>query len=126
MTLFFVLSQNSLEVYGGQYHFEKLVFSLDSDTKVLQLHDKFAAIWQQLYDNYIVKTSQIQLILKSKASFTDTRIISIWCRSHCMFDASVIFEVMTQEQFEDQNQSAKTQIIYSQAPKIGVKVLHVT
>jgi hypothetical protein len=123
MTLFFVLSQNSLEVYSEQYHFEYLVFSLDSDTKVLQLHDKFANNWQQLYDKYIVKSSQIKLILKPKASFTDTRIVSIWCRSHCMFQPNMNFEVLTQEQFESKSEDMESAIIYSQAPKIGSKSL---
>ncbi len=123
MTLFFVLSQNSLEIYTEQLEFESLIFSLDSDTKVLQLHDKFANIWLQLYDKYIVKYSQIKLILKLKASFTDTRIVSIWCRSHSMFVPNVSFEVLTQHQLEMQNQTTylETQIIYSQAPKIGSK-----
>ena len=119
MTLFFVLSQNSLEIYFEQCNFENLVFSLDSDAKVLQLHDKFANIWQQLYDEYIVKSSQIKLILKAKASFTDTRIISIWCRSHCMFEANVSFEVLSLLQFQAKSQDLQSEIIYSQAPKIG-------
>jgi hypothetical protein len=120
MTLFFVLSQNSLEVYYQEYHFENLVFSLDSDKEVLQLHDKFTNIWQQLYDKYISKSSQIKLILKPKASFTDTRIVSIWCRSHTMFNTSVKFGVVN-EQIESQIENFKNQIIYSQAPKIGRK-----
>jgi hypothetical protein len=121
MTLFFVLSQNFLEIYFEQYHFENLIFSIDSDTKVLQLHDKFADIWQQLYDKYIVKSSQIKLILKTKASFTDTRIISIWCRSHCMFKPNISFEVLTQDQFESKSADMEGAIIYSQVPKIGLK-----
>jgi hypothetical protein len=121
MILFFVLSQNALEVYSQQYEFEKLVFSLDSDTKVLQLHDKFESIWQQLYDEYIVNSSQIKLILKAKASFTDTRIVSIWCRSHVLFCANNSFEVLTQQQLEGLNHQTENQIIYSQEPKIGCK-----
>jgi hypothetical protein len=121
MTLFFVLSQNSLEVYDHKYFFENLIFSLDSDTKVLQLHDKFTNIWQQLYDKYINNSSQIILILKPKASFTDTRIISIWCRSHCMFEQNVTFEVLTQDQLENKSLNSQSEIIYSQVPKIGAK-----
>lgn len=121
MTLYFILSQNSLEVYFNNYYFENLVFSLDSDVNVLQLHDKFVNIWQQLYDKYISKSSQIKLVLKTKASFTDTRIISIWCRSHCMFQPDVDFEVLTQEQFVNKNKNLESEIIYSQAPKIGWK-----
>jgi hypothetical protein len=121
MALFFVLSQNSLEIYTEQYEFEKLVFSLDSDTKVLQLHNKFESIWQQLYDEYIIKSSQLKLILKPKASFTDTRIISIWCRSHALFAKDVSFEVVTLQQYEDLDKNQKSEIIYSQAPKIGWK-----
>ena len=122
MTLFFVLSQNSLEVYEEQFDFENLIFSLYSDTRILQLHDKFANIWQQLYDKYIVKSSQIKLILKPRASFTDTRIVSIWCRSHCMFEPSFSFEVLTHEQFETKSQYEINEIVYSQAPKIGMKL----
>ena len=121
ITLFFVLSQNSLEVYCDKYHFEDLVFSFDSDTKVLQLHDKFADIWQQLYDKYISKSSQIKLILKPKASFTDTRIISMWCRSHCLFNPGVTFQIITNQQLENDSKNNDTEIVYSQAPKIGSK-----
>jgi hypothetical protein len=121
MTLFFALSQNSLEIYTDSYHFENLLFSLDSDTSVLQLHNKFAGIWQQLYNKYILTSSQIILILKTRASFTDTRIISIWCRSHCMFVPNVSFRVLTQEQFADSSSKLEPEIIYSQAPKIGWK-----
>lgn len=121
MTLFFVLSQNSLDVYYQKFYFENLVFSLDGDTKVLQLHDKFINIWSQLYDKYIVKSSQIKLIIKPKASFTDTRIVSIWCRSHCLFNPTVRFEVLKLSQFENDGPNFESGIIYSQAPKIGCK-----
>jgi hypothetical protein len=117
MTLIFALSQNSLEVYEDKYEFESLIYSVDSDDKVLQLHDKFETIWTKLYDKYITKTTKIVINIKPKASFTDTRIVSIWCRSHCMFNPQISL-VINGENTDNSN----AEIIYSQAPKIGSKV----
>jgi hypothetical protein len=121
MTLIFALSQNSLEIYQDKYEFELLIETIDSDQKVLQLHDKFETIWVKLYEKYISNADKIILVINPKASFTDTRIISIWCRSHCMFDPKIDLQILTYEQFESQNNISNQEIIYSQAPKIGSK-----
>jgi hypothetical protein len=121
MTLIFALSQNSLEIYQDKYEFESLIETIDSDQKVLQLHDKFESTWIKLYDKYVSKADKLVLIIKPKASFTDTRIISIWCRSQCMFDPKVELQILTLEQFESLNIEINNTIVYSQLPKIGSK-----
>jgi hypothetical protein len=121
MTLIFALSQNSLEIYQDKYELENLIETVKSDQKVLQLHGKFESIWAKIFENYVSKATNLVLIIKPKASFTDTRIISIWCRSHCMFETKVELQILTLEQFESQNNDANKEIIYSQAPKIGSK-----
>jgi hypothetical protein len=116
MTLIFTLSQNSLEIYKDKYEFESLIYSVDNGIKVLQLHDKFETIWTKLFDKHITKATKIVINIKPKASFTDTRIISIWCRSHCMFNP--ITSLIINGESVEKNVS---KIIYSQDPKIGSK-----
>ena len=126
MTLFFVLGQNFLEVYANKYEFEGLIEDIRSYDQILELSTKFEAIWYKLYPNYIQSATKIILIILPRAGFTDTRIVSIWCRSKVMFDTEhpCIFEIYTKEQYENQNKENRrdynqTNIQYSQMPKIG-------
>jgi hypothetical protein len=121
MALIFLLSQNSLEVYDELCSFDCLIDSINTDGRVLQLHDKFDQLWSRLYSQHIAKCTEINIVLMPKASFTDTRIISIWCRSHCFFNPKVDLKIQTQVEFESQLSRFETDIIYSQAPKIGSK-----
>jgi hypothetical protein len=124
MTLFFVISQNSLEIYQDQIGLESLVFSKISGDKILQLHDKFAQIWQDLYLEYISKANVLEVVISPKASFTDTRIVSIWCRSHCMFSPKVTLTIRKgQPQTQTIESKQTSEILYSQEPKIGSKTM---
>jgi hypothetical protein len=125
MTLFFVLGQNFLEVYAQKYEFEGLIEDIRSYDQILELSSKFESLWQKLYPDYIQNATKLALILQNRSGFTDTRVVSMWCRTKCMFDANCTFEVLTQEQYENLGENLennlKNNIQYSQAPKIGVK-----
>ena len=138
MTLFFVLGQNFLEVYANKYQFEGFIEDIRSYDQILELSTKFESLWQKLYPNYIQNATKIILIILPRAGFTDTRVVSIWCRSKVMFDTEsdikfgCTFEICTQEQYNnlvnpsndlsqnlDQIQITHSNIQYSQMPKIG-------
>ncbi len=110
MKLIFTLSQYSLDIYLDNQSLDNLIKTVSNFGEHLNLSDVFADVWSKL-DTTIDQAEQIDLVLDSKAGFTNTRVIAIWGRSWSMF---------TQKPFYTyQNGELITKISYSAEPKIG-------
>lgn len=132
MKLIFVLSQNSLDLYGSKVEFEHLIDYIDSFEERLNLNDNFMTFWQKHYDTTIQNAAQIELQIQSKASFSNTRVVSVWCRTWAMFQNKP-FEISndksnhksiseTANELDNQtNIKTKNEIKYSGNPTIGKK-----
>jgi hypothetical protein len=113
MKLIFVLGQNYIDLYEGSVHIDNLKYSYNSDTKRLNLTERFQEIWQKNF--ILIKVSkELELHIKKGASFTDTRIIAMWCRSNSMFNKKATFKTIKDDESSDQ-------ISYIQQPKITIK-----
>ncbi len=75
-------------------------------------------IWQFLYPKYIESSNNLVLNIKDKASFTDTRLLSIWCRSEVFFSnqKGIPKTFITQKNGEVQESG---EITYLAQPSIG-------
>jgi hypothetical protein len=111
MKLIFVLGQNYLDLYDESLHLDNLKYSYNSDAKRLDLAERFEEIWQK---NYILikLAKELELHIKEGASFTDTRIVSLWCRSNSMFNKKTTFKIFKGDE-------STNEIQYTREPKIG-------
>jgi hypothetical protein len=110
MKIIFALSQYSLDIYQDNQDLDNLIQTVSNFGEHINLSDVFTNLWSKL-DSKIDQADQIDLVIDSKAGFTNTRVIAIWGRSWSMF---------TQKPFcTYQNGELITQIMYSAEPRIG-------
>ena len=111
--LIFFLNKDFLEIYRSSIQLSNLIYDCRSNSRQLNLALEFENIWKNIYDEFVLDTSEFELIISADAGFTDTRIIAIWCRSEVMFNTTKSLKIIKDGQILEQIQ-------YSQKPKIGI------
>ena len=123
---------NSLKIYRSDLVNAdlKLIFEKEKHQGRLNLAVAFSRIWQDLYKSHIENSSNLILIIGNEASFSDSRIMHIWLKSHQLFKNCLIKTLRVDRQLNqrDFNNFCKSGLggfadtdllLYSGEPRIG-------